>query len=180
MSSLQPKSVLDIGVGWGTFGVLVREKTDAMAGRFFKKDWEVYLAGVEVYEPYTKLPHVKAIYSQVFNADIVDFVRRYEQILGEELLPETWDLIHAGDVIEHLEKEDGKKVLEWCVTHCKNFILQIPLGEVWAEHTPDPAMWHDQERHRAAWFLHEFSGWVDALTIPTPRGAVLCAWWRFE
>ena len=43
VTQIQPKTVLDIGVGWGTFGVIAREKTDAVNGRWLPEDWEIYL-----------------------------------------------------------------------------------------------------------------------------------------
>lgn len=178
MSNIQPKTVLDIGVGWGTFGVICREKTDAVNGRWRPKEWQTLIIGVEVWEEYTRLPHVKQIYNQVYPINVVDFVRNYDKLLGDGPLPDTWDLIHAGDVIEHVVKDEGREVMEWMVGHCKNLILQVPLGDAWAEH--DPKWENSWEAHKAAWYLHDFSGWYDAINIPTHSGAVLCAWWRFE
>jgi hypothetical protein len=175
VNEIKPKTVLDVGVGWGTFGVIVREKTDVVEGRWQKKDWEVVIRGIEVWQAYITMPHVEYIYDELHHGNIVEYCSEIERE------KEHWDLIHAGDVIEHVVKEEGREVLRWMMDHCRNLILQIPLGDGWASHAPDPEIWKNPwEAHKAAWYLHEFSGWCDAVNLPTSFGAVLCAWWKFE
>ena len=43
--SRNPKSVLDIGVGFGKWGYLFREYLDVYHGRVFKEDWLVNIEG---------------------------------------------------------------------------------------------------------------------------------------
>jgi hypothetical protein len=41
-------------------------------------------------------------------------------------LKEKYDLVLAFDVIEHLEKEEGLKLLEWIKKHCTKALLFVP------------------------------------------------------
>jgi len=53
---LQPKRVLDVGVGYGKWGFLLREYLESWNDRVHPEDWEITITGVEVWEPYTRLP----------------------------------------------------------------------------------------------------------------------------
>src|SRR3989442_9799083 len=59
---VRPHSVLHLGVGFGKYGVLLREKLDIEPGRVTPKTWLVRIDGVEGFEPYCN-----AIYSFVYN-----------------------------------------------------------------------------------------------------------------
>mgnify|MGYP007013977768 CR=1 FL=1 len=54
------------------------------------------------------------MYRNVFNTDISDFKYSY------------YDLIIFGDVIEHLDVNEAKKVLEYAYDRCKEMIVAVP------------------------------------------------------
>ena len=49
---IQPKSVLDIGVGHGKWGFLAREYTDIFYNRYDRATWETRIEGVEAFPTY--------------------------------------------------------------------------------------------------------------------------------
>ena len=51
--TVRPKSVLDVGVGFGKYGVLLREYLELWDGREQYDDWVCRIDGVEAYHDYT-------------------------------------------------------------------------------------------------------------------------------
>lgn len=113
---LQPKGILDLGIGFGKYGVLCREVLDAVHGRCNPESWEVDICGVEGFEAYAN-PSWGA-----YNAvAIEDFARHYQQITG-------WPLVLMVDSLEHVQEDLGKEILRFLVKHNKNVIVSVPMG----------------------------------------------------
>jgi len=117
---LKPKSILDIGVGFGKWGFLCREYLDVMAGRPFPENWKIKIDGLEIFEPYIQL-HQSHIYNTIHIGDCTRLI---------DDLP-SYDLMIMGDVLEHIPKPAGRQFLEKAFKKCKAFILVIPLGSAW-------------------------------------------------
>ena len=138
---LKPKSILDLGFGFGSKGMLFREYTDVWNGNYF--GWKTRIDGVEIYEKYiTDLQ--RTIYDNVYSEDISEFVKT----MG------YYDLVYMGDVIEHFEKEEGKKVIEALKKKSKCLIIVTPKkvfdqGEVYG---------NKYETHRSQWVPEDFQG----------------------
>ena len=47
LQRLAPRSILEIGVGFGKWGVVAREYLEAWQGRFRREDWQVRIEGVK-------------------------------------------------------------------------------------------------------------------------------------
>jgi hypothetical protein len=120
---IRPESILDIGVGFGSKGMLFREYTDIWNGNYF--EWKIKIDGVEIFEKYiTDLQ--RHIYNKIYIGDILKLVDE----LG------YYDMIHIGDVIEHVGKKEGLELIRKLKTKCKNLIVITPLhisvqGEVY-------------------------------------------------
>jgi predicted TPR repeat methyltransferase len=143
ITGINPKSVLDVGCGFGLWGFLCREYLDVWNGRVLPGRWEVKIDGIELFEPYIQA-HQRAIYSNIRVCDIRDAV---------ESLPE-YDLVIAGDVIEHLDKPDAEVVLERLYEKAqKALLINIPLQGNW-EH-PE-ANGNPGELHRSQWTENDF------------------------
>lgn len=88
----RPNAVLDIGPGWGKYGLMVREYFDPQV-----------LDAVEVPEGFR--PTQSVIYDQIFNCDV-------------RLLPEDhyqdYDVALIIDVIEHMSRPEGHRLL-WAI-----------------------------------------------------------------
>lgn len=124
----QPRRVLDVGAGYGKYGLLAREyggaervdAVDANAPRF-------------------------PVYDHVYLGDI----RRLDQVLPEPNSP--YDLALFIDVIEHLEKDDGWRVLEDLTHRAKQVLVTTPFG---FRRQEIPGM--PYETHRSGWYPWEF------------------------
>lgn len=91
-----PKTVLDVGPGFGKYGVLLREYLDPTPGQ---------IDAVEAWTPYIDAHGLRGIYGDVFPVDATR--------MGKEHLDE-YDLVMMGDVIEHMEKGDALAFLSNC------------------------------------------------------------------
>lgn len=147
--ALNPKSVLDVGCGFGMWGFLCRTYLDVMYERVQPSEWQVRIDGLESFEPYIQ-DHHRALYSSILIADI--------RAVAATL--DSYELIIAGDVIEHLDKHDGELVLEHLYDRAeKALLVNIPLGEGW-----DHPMRHDNpgELHRSLWTAEDFAAYPAA------------------
>lgn len=118
----KPKSVLDIGIGHGKWGFLSREYLDIYGkGSNWKKDTRATIInGIEVYEPYvTENKYITEIYDTIY-------IGQVEKVYYE--LNKKYDLVYIMDVVEHLPKREGIKLLENLIKDSKSVIVSVPLG----------------------------------------------------
>lgn len=87
-----PNKVLDVGCGYGKYGVLLREYLES----------HPVVDGVEAWEPYVKENGLKGIYKKLFIQDVTT--------LDKEVL-NKYDLVMMGDVIEHIEKDAALELI---------------------------------------------------------------------
>lgn len=149
--SIQPQSVLDVGCGFGLWGFLCREYLDAWNGRVNPSQWQTRIDGIEVFEPYIQA-HQRVLYSNIFVEDVREAVKHIDE----------YDLIIAGDVIEHLDKPEGEAVVEALYNKAsKALLINIPLGDGWdhPEAHGNPA-----ELHRSQWVPEDFVQYPAELT----------------
>ena len=132
MYSIAPKvsgTIIDLGCGAGyTFGLL---KAIDFEGKLNRG----YSIGIDIFLPY--LEKAKEVYDTVILGDV-----RYLPIRKAELA------LLIG-VLEHLEKDDGIKLLNYLTKVCSNIIISTPFG--W--HPLHPELDRDPyQKHRSAWF----------------------------
>lgn len=140
---LNPESILDVGVGWGRWGVLFREYTDLWRSRFNKEEWETVIEGIEIWRPYDN-PVLGYVYNRIFWGPAQDILPKIER---------KYDLVFLGDVIEHFAKEEGFEVLQMCVERAEKLVLvTTPL-----EFKPQkPKAGNPYERHLSFWSIEDF------------------------
>lgn len=113
---LQPSSVLDIGIGFGKWGLLVREYAEVWKHhRLYKKDWKVRLVGVEIHHSY-RTP-AWGVYDAVLDIDATFLPQCLEPAENE------FDLGIMIDVIEHIPKDKAAPFLQWLKGRCKHIII---------------------------------------------------------
>lgn len=127
-----PKTVLDVGPGRGKFGVLIREYVPTLER----------LDAVEAWRPYIT-PLLECIYDVVWAVDVRDFSADQ---LG------SYDLVLMSEVIEHLPKEDGLRLLARIPGH-----VVITTPEEFFESVDYPPT----ERHISHWTREDFGSRIE-------------------
>ena len=139
---IRPKKILDVGIGFGRWGMLCREYLDVWEGRVFPTEWEVEIVGIEGYQKNIQ-PYHSVFYSRVINSEALEFLSK---------TPERFDLIILGDVLEHFSKEQGQKVLELCLLKSQFVLVIVPLGNNWQQGS---SYGNAYERHQSVWTAKE-------------------------
>ncbi|HEU5119740.1 MAG TPA: hypothetical protein VFT71_02030 [Candidatus Nitrosocosmicus sp.] len=141
--SLDPKSVLDMGSGFGKFGVLCREYLELWDGRQ-KYEFKRRIDCVEIFQQYITPLH-KYVYNNIYNENILDIAPK---------LDISYDLILLIDVLEHFEKNDGLPLLKALLHNHSCVLVSTPKNP-----TPQQdAFGNVYETHRSAWSMHELAG----------------------
>jgi len=104
--------ILDIGAGCGTYSNLLR-------------DYGYKMDAIEIWEPYIKKYNLKDKYDVVMEMDVLDV---YAPTL------QNYDMCILGDILEHLNIEDGQRLIKDISKHCKYFIVAIPYQMEQGEH----------------------------------------------
>lgn len=132
-----PGSVLDVGVGFGTYGVLAREYLELLDGRAVYDDWRRRIDGIEIFPAYLTDLH-RTVYDTIFEGD------------AREILPtlprQAYDLVLLIDVIEHFDRAAGRQVLGECLRVGRNVIVSTPL-----EFFTQDGFGNPHEEHRSHW-----------------------------
>ena len=139
LSVSRPKHVLDLGIGFGLWGALVRQYVDNGVTPYATR-----LVGVEGFEGYRN-PNWEH-YDRVHVCWIGAFLSEAQSTYGAILIL---------DVIEHFDKDGGHHILDMAHDRLS------PGGELFVA---TPAIWMEQgaaygnelERHRSLWTADEF------------------------
>lgn len=107
IQEINPKEVMDVGPGCGTYSDLFRKKTNAV--------W----IGLEIFYPYVQQFNLKSKYDGIIISD----ARFYDW--GSE---QGLDLTIIGDCLEHMDYADAIKLVEKISRSSKNLIVSVPLG----------------------------------------------------
>jgi hypothetical protein len=144
VQQLKPRSILDIGVGFGKWGLLCREVLEIYEGRVQPSTWELQVDGIEINEPYRN-PLWDLAYNHIHIGDAMDIL---------PTLP-TYDLIICCDVIEHFDKAVGHTLIGHILSHSKTAIVTSPRG-----FQPQGAIYDNEfETHRSGWREEDFQNY---------------------
>ncbi len=122
--SLKPKSILDVGCGLGIYGALCRvylegenlyDRANVTWNK--KENWKTKIDCIEGFQKYITDLH-KLVYNEIFISDAVKAVENFPD--------NTYDLVMAIDIIEHLKKEDGVSFIKTLKRIAKNVIIATP------------------------------------------------------
>jgi len=129
---LHPKTMFDIGMGYGNIGSYAKSIYP-----------EIELNGVEIFLPYLVHEASKAKnYKRIILADIRDMIDKLWKV----------DVIVAFDVIEHLVKDDGLKVMEYLKRISKMCLLiSLPI----IDYPQGVIFGNEAEIHRHNWKVEE-------------------------
>lgn len=145
IKKINPQRVLDIGCGFGRWGFLCREFLDLWDDENYKKsDFLRTIDAVEIYENYIQSYH-NYFYDNIYMENALDFLYRTTNF---------YDLIIVGDIIEHLEKNDGFKIIELALKKSKFTMINIPIGKDWPQEATEENIF---EEHRSVWYKGDFN-----------------------
>ena len=157
LEALAPASVLDIGCGFGKYGLLCREYLDVWWLRYRRQDWRVRIDAVEAFEAYLTPVHWY-VYNEIYIGDVRELV---------EELP-SYNLVLMMDVIEHLEKEEGMELLESLKKKCGNILLSTPAIPI----TARSGLGNPYQEHKSFWEIRDFGD--DPGVLETEPLLVVC------
>jgi len=136
--ALAPRRIFDVGVGYGRWGMLAHEICDVWHDRVQPADWRVEVIGVEMFGGLVHDYH-RSFYNRIEIGDALEVIERE---------PGPFDIVVIGDVLEHCEKSDGRRLLELADRKSAYTILNVPLGKGRGQQ----ALYGDPyERHRSQW-----------------------------
>lgn len=167
ITQMRPVSVLDIGVGFGKMGLLCREYLDIWWGRYLPDEWRTRIDGIEVF-PNNRNP----IHDYCYNEIIYDNVMNHLDSIG------NYQLVLMIDVIEHLSKDDGARLLDairnfYIVTTPRTFSCEgrIIRGNTHESHI---SRWYPSEFPKSLLLGRQFIAWRDTMenaVITEPKQA---------
>jgi hypothetical protein len=149
VTGLRPASVLDVGVGFGKYGLLFREYLDVGTAPdgpapFGPAARRIRIDGIEAHPPYvTELQ--KAFY---------DTIHVGEALAVRPGLP-RYDLVFAADVLEHFTREDGERFLAEAGAHAAQGVLIVTPG---LDIEQSAVFGNACETHRSVWTPRDFAG----------------------
>jgi hypothetical protein len=133
-------SILDVGAGFGKYGVLCREYLELWDGRYQYHDFQRRIDAVEVFADYITPVH-RFIYNNVYTEDILTLIPK---------LDIKYDMVLLIDVLEHFEHPIGQNLLERLLTidrKAKGVLVSTPKNP-----SPQKAKFGNHyEIHRARW-----------------------------
>ena len=147
---LKPASVLDVGTGFGRWGVLCREFLDVWEGREARSLWQTRIEGIEAF-PGCLTPLHGYVYDRLHVGDAVEVL----PALG------VYDVVYLGDVVEHQAKSRAWDLLDEAVRHARQAaIVTIPIGDNW----PQEMGWdgNTYHAHRSVWEPEDFDRYPGA------------------
>ncbi len=141
LQRLKPRSILDVGVGFGKWGVVAREYLEAWQGHYRREEWQVRIEGIEIFEAYRN-PVWNAVYDHVYIGDALELVGT----VGH------FDVALICDVIEHMDKPTGLQLLHRLLDSCDTVILTTPLS-FWPQQEENG---NQHEKHVSLWQPEDF------------------------
>lgn len=137
LESLQPEGIVDLGIGAGFAGAVVRNYLEGRHGCCRPDQWGVRLIGFEGFADYRN--PMWELYDHVY---IEDFSKPeiYEGLKG-------WPLVMICDAIEHVEKTEAMIILQTLVENNTNVLVSVPLGTC----EQGACFGNDFECHRSTW-----------------------------
>ena len=141
---LDPSSILDVGVGFGRWGILFREFLEIWDGGRYNGNWQRVIDGIEIYPGYIKDYH-RYFYDEIFIENAIEHIEKTEK---------HYDLINFGDVIEHFTKDEGSRMLELALRKGRYVLVNIPIGKHWQQ---EGTQENPFEEHKSIWYNNDFT-----------------------
>ncbi len=148
---IAPKRLLDVGAGYGKYGVLFREYLELRHRQSLGPElknrtiWENRLVRIDALEGFGRYVGQlhKVVYDNVYVENIIDFLQK----------DWDYDFIFLGDILEHIDKSSAQELLSELVSRAKMGVLvSVPRrnSQQGAE------FGNSLEEHRSSWSSQDF------------------------
>jgi hypothetical protein len=148
---LDPYSILDVGTGFGKYGVLCREYLELWDGRQNYNEFLRKIDGVEAFGAYITPLH-RFVYNNIYSEDILTLIDGVDY---------NYDLFLLIDVLEHFDKPAGRLLLEKLLSKSKGVLISTPKNPSAQKN----AFNNDYETHRAKWTRKEMSSFSNSFSL---------------
>ena len=156
---INPKSIFDVGVGFGKYGVLCREYLELWDGKGKYNDFCVIIDGIEAFKDYITPLH-KFIYNNIYLNDVFELIKEKDL---------SYDLVLLIDVLEHFEKEKGKLLIKKLLKTNQGILISIPKVVSKQEN----CFGNKYETHRSRWSKKELKHLGNALFLLDPTSYIV-------
>ena len=130
---LEDMRILDVGFGYGLNGLAIRTR----------KTGTPYLEGIDIFNPYVETQKKLGIFDKVIQGDARKLP--YES--------QSFDIVLATAIIEHLEQKEGLNLLEELERVSKNtIIVSTPYGYAPQEACDE----NPHQKHLSGWIHEDF------------------------
>jgi hypothetical protein len=138
----KPNSLLDVGAGFGKYGVLAREYLELNESSWRKSNWKCRIDGIEAFKEYVTDLH-GIVYDHIYIGDAKDVIPS---------LKGHYNLILLIDVLEHFSFSDGVNLLEDCMKLADDVLVSTPLDWV----AQSELFGNPYEKHKSYWRRKDF------------------------
>ncbi|MCW3090880.1 MAG: uncharacterized protein JWP81_1949 [Ferruginibacter sp.] len=146
VQKLQPKTILDIGKGFGKYGFLVHEyvgidntkKVDP--AKTLKEQSNLLIDAIEI-DADLMLPHLQQIYNKVYLGDVLKI---YEEMV-------KYEMVLMIDIIEHINKGQALQLLRYLIQQGSTIIIATPI-----RYFKQELYESEFERHISHWSEQDF------------------------
>jgi 2-polyprenyl-3-methyl-5-hydroxy-6-metoxy-1,4-benzoquinol methylase len=156
---ISPASILDVGVGFGKYGFLSREFLEVRDSKAEYGKWKRTIDGIEAYEGYLTPMH-EHIYDEILIGNAIELLPKMKK---------DYDLILLIDVLEHLHRHEGEKLLDECIGRSGHVIVSTPKvigGQTDSHDNP-------YETHRSQWTKADFARFPSKFFVPN-FNSIIC------
>lgn len=143
LRAIDPKRVLDMTVGLGYWGMIIREFCDGGASQNQPEDWQIYLVGADIFSKDTNAQS-KFLYNQIYSGGISTICSQFDP---------DWNVILFNDILENLDKTEALDLLSWALNTGDYVLVNVPLGEDEQESTGEA---HSSSANKSEWRLRDF------------------------
>ena len=149
IEKLQPKSLLDVGIGMGQYGYLSRINLEHInlfsiennvAHLKDKSEWQIKIDGIEGFSEYLTPVH-HYVYNDLFIGNALEILPKIQA--------QSYELVIAIDILEHFEVEEALFFIKELKRASKKYVLiSTPKTFIEQEVEANPL-----ENHRSLWSL---------------------------
>lgn len=157
VTTLNPNSILDVGTGFGKYGVLCREYLELWDGKeqytFLRR-----IDGIEIFKKYITPLH-DYIYNNIYIGNVLEM----------DDIPQ-YDLVLLIDIIEHIEKQQGKQLIKRLLEKNKAVLIATPKKPaIQKEMFNNP-----HESHISKWTEEDFSTLGETFFLNNQDNIIVC------